>query len=113
MGAAKGTLRTGTMATTKMNQNSQLAQSASGQLNIYQTGVSSGNGDGLATGGGLSVQSAFGSHLLAGNGGGDLNIKATKIVNPVKIVKKGGRPNLKTKNSYQSQSSVKESQTKP
>ena len=62
MGAAKGTLRTGTMATTKMNQNSQLVQSTSGQLNIYQTGGSSVNGDGFAAGGGLSGQSAFGSH---------------------------------------------------
>ena len=61
----------------------------------------------MPTKSGLSVQSAFSQH---NNNGGDLNIKATKIVNPKKIIKLGGRPNLKTKNSFQSQSSYKGSE---
>ena len=62
----------------------------------------------MPTKSGLSVQSAFSQH--APTNGGDLNIKATKIVNPKKIIKIGGRPNIKTKNSFQSQSSFKDSQ---
>ena len=60
---------------------------------------------------GLSVQSAFGTGQQ--NSNGDLNIKATQIVNPQKIIRMGGRPNLKTKASggtQQSQSSLKGSE---
>ena len=46
---------------------------------------------------GLSVQSAFTNGQQSSNG--DLNIKATQIVNPQKINRISGRPNLKTKAS--------------
>jgi len=40
MGAAKGTLRTGTMTSkAREHQNSQLVQSASGSLNLNSAGV--------------------------------------------------------------------------
>lgn len=107
MGAAKGTLRTGPMHTNKSREN-QLGHSASGKLqangaNQQQIPSRQEEAALLAMKSGLSVQSAF----TSGQGSnGELNIKATQIINPQKIVRVQGRPNLKTKNSSHAQQST-------
>ena len=83
MGAAKGTLRTGPMHTNKSRDN-QLHHSASGKLqangaNLQQIPSRQDEAALLAMKSGLSVQSAF----TSGQGSnGELNIKATQIINP-------------------------------
>mmetsp|Transcript_35174 Transcript_35174/g.43010 ORF Transcript_35174/g.43010 Transcript_35174/m.43010 type:complete len:86 (-) Transcript_35174:1321-1578(-) len=82
MGAAKGTLRTGPMHTNKAKDN-LLHHSASGKLqsngaNLQQLPCRQDEAF-LAMKSGLSVQSAF----TSGQGSqGELNIKATQIINP-------------------------------